>query len=46
MHPIRLGVSVFFRGALVTVIAVAGIHWGEWREKLYNTRADPQNETQ
>jgi hypothetical protein len=42
--PMNLDVVVFLWGALVTVIVVAGMLTGEWKEKLYDTQADPQDE--
>jgi hypothetical protein len=42
----NLDVAVFLWGALVTLIVVAGIVTGEWKEKLYYARADPRDEAQ
>jgi hypothetical protein len=42
----NLDVAVFLWGALVTLIVVAGIVTGEWKEKLYYARADPRDEAE
>jgi hypothetical protein len=39
----NLDVAVFLWGALVTLIVVAGMVTGEWKEKLYGARADPKD---
>jgi len=44
--PMNLDVAVFLWGALVTVIVVAGILTGEWKEKLYYTRTGSQDEAE
>ena len=44
--PMNLDVAVFLWGALVTVIVLAGIVTGEWKEKLCYTRADSQDEAE
>jgi hypothetical protein len=42
----NLDVAVLLWGALVTVIVVAGIVTGEWKEKLYGTPAEPPDEAE
>lgn len=42
----NLDVAVFLWRALVTLIVVAGIVTGEWKEKLYYARADTRNEAE
>ena len=42
----NLDLAVFLWGALVTLIVVAGIVTGEWKEKLYYRRTDPKGDAE
>jgi len=42
----NLDLAVFLWGGLVTIIVVAGILTGEWKEKFFETRHGRRNESE